>query len=217
MPYKRGYKNKVRKPVSKATQVFNIASKALTTALQVKKLLNVEFKFHDVSANGTAITNTGIIIPLTNLAQGDTDDTRDGATIKLKSIEANFIFKLNASATASVVRTMIVIDTQTNQVGPTLANVLADAGNQTNLVSPRNLDNRSRFIILKDFNLLLDASYDRKQKSWYKKMNLHLVYDSNAGSISDLTSNSLTLFFMGSEGTNYPEVSYYVRSRYIDN
>jgi hypothetical protein len=218
MPYKRGGKKRVKKPVSKADQVFNIAAKALSTAVAVKRLLNVEFKCKDLHDGGLTFSQTGTIHQISNIGQGDTENTRDGSSIKIKSLEINLCYKMHSSVTfGTVCRTILVLDTQTNSAIYVPGDVIDDITAGDSLVSSRNLNNRNRFVILKDWitHLVPDKPY--AHKSIYKKMNLGLTFDGTAGSIADLPSNSLSLLVFTNEATNTPTAALHSRIRFIDN
>ncbi len=78
MPYKRQYKRYTKKNYSKkgkfhryagyANTAMSTATKALILAHGIKKLMNVEFKFHDVQFEGTeSPRNEYLIFNLVNL------------------------------------------------------------------------------------------------------------------------------------------------------
>ncbi len=91
------------------------AKRALNIASGIKRLINIEIKNHDVQQNAVLLTNVPAIIQLTNIALGDTTNTRDGSQCKMIGIEMNFVLAINASAaTSTTVRCLLVVDKQTN-------------------------------------------------------------------------------------------------------
>ena len=93
MPYKRGYVKKRRKKkgfnyyAGKTQSAIKVASTALATARAVKDLLNVEKKYHDVQATNQSLAYDAVSSTLLNaVAQGDTDQTRDGNSLKILNL-----------------------------------------------------------------------------------------------------------------------------------
>lgn len=90
MPYKRHrkqYSKDLAKGNKSIKEVLEIAQKGLSLALTLKRMINVEYKFLDQSVTSTAISDTGTITQLTNVAQGLTSATRSGDSIKLVSLQ----------------------------------------------------------------------------------------------------------------------------------
>ncbi len=222
MPYKKRYPRRRRSKFTKymgyASTTANVASRALTTAMALKRLLNVEYKFLDAQTQLTAIPNTGLNLDLTNSSQGDTDQTRDGNSIKVVALYGKMLFTQHANATSTFVRVVLVHDKQTNQANFSDADLFTDSTALDIIVSALNIDNKYRFHVLLDVTIALSAAGNTaKTLKFYKKLNMPIRYDANAGDITDITSNSLTLVFFGSEATNTPSVTSFIRTRYVDN
>ncbi len=132
MPYKRKYKKKYYPKKSynntnyypRATSAIGVASKALVLAYGIKRLMNVEFKFHDVQLNGTNVSTSPLRIELTNIPQGDTSTTRDGAQVKLTSINIKYFIQSYIDDVVTLVRVILVQDRQTNQALYNIADLL---------------------------------------------------------------------------------------------
>ncbi len=193
---------------------------SLATGLyNIRHLLNVEKKNFDTElTNGTLPGTTGAIQQLTNIPIGDTVGARDGNQCKLISVYIRGNVRQNASATQTVCRFMLVLDKQTNGAIYTLAQLLNNVTADDNVVSPLNLDNMYRFIVLWDKVITLsDTGSTVKFFKFYKKLDLKLRFDAAAGTIADLTTNSLSIVRIGDEATNLPTVTYSVRLRFVDN
>lgn len=124
---------------------------------------------------------------------------------------------MNASATNTTMRCIIFMDKQPNETAPTMAALLATtvAGG---VDAFRNLDNRKRFVILHDSRMVVSTDFPERVHEKYKKMSLVTQYDSgNAGTIADITSNSLYMLQVSDEATNTPTQIFNVRLRFIDN
>ncbi len=194
------------------------ASKALVLAKHVKSLLNVEIKNHDTGLTQTAISSTFQVIELTNIAQGDTTLTRDGASLKVTGINLKYKLSQHASATNTQVRMLLVHDTQTNQATYGAVALLADASIHDSIVSPRNLDNTRRFKVLMDRVHSYSATgRTNSVHSFNKKVSIKIRYDNPAAAVGSITQSSLSLVLVSDEATNTPLITHIIRLRYVDN
>ncbi len=222
MPYKKTYKykKKITRPgySSCGKMVWSDAKKALAMAQGLKRLVNVEVKNFDVQQTIAAVTNTPVIIQLSNIPQGDSTITRDGAQCKVLALELGLHLARNASATSTSIRIMLVCDKQTNQAVYVNTDLLEDVTAVDNIVSPYNLDNKFRFTILFDrvFNVSEGSNSVRDFKRVFR-MNKLLRFDGNTPSIADLTSNSLSLVQVANQVTNTPTITMFARLRFVDN
>ncbi len=224
MPYQNRYSNRKRgykRPgyASCGRMLAGDATKALSMARHLKSLINVEFKYHNVQLLDSAITDAGLITPLSLLSEGSTSTSRDGGSVKFTSFRLAYNWKISASATQTTVRVMVVHDKQTNQAQFTLADLLFDATVRDALYSPPNVNNASRFNILYDKVHALSSVGNNNNvvRVIHKKLNIKTRYDANVGDITDLSQDSMALVMIGSEVTNDPTVSINYRSRFIDN
>lgn len=194
------------------------AQKALGIALSVKRLLNVEIKDHIVNGVSTAVVVTPGIIKLTDIAQGSTTNTRDGAQLKVVGIDFNYSLTIHASALTTRVRVMLVIDKQTNQAIYVSTDLLRNIAVFQGDICPRNLDNMKRFTVLYDKTHLLSAgSTGQVVVRKYIRKEVLIRYDAAGASIADITQNSLSMLHLSSETTNTPLLHHFIRVRYIDN
>lgn len=220
MPYKKRSKSYSNaRPGYKrcGKMVLSDAAKALALARHIKKLVNVEIKNHDVQLASVAITDTPLITQLSNIAQGDTTNTRDGAQAKMLGVNVNYILTRSTNAEATAVRVMLVIDKQTNQAIYTAADLLEDVTSIDNVVSPRNLDNLHRFQILYDKVHVLTTNTTQIVVRKYFTKQLLLRYDGSTPSIADLTQNSLSILLVATQVTNDPSIAAFFRVRFVDN
>ncbi len=223
-PYKRRYKKKTRysrstRYMSQGHSALALAGQALTVAYGVKKLMNVEFKFHDVQFTSANISTSAKITELTNIPQGDTDQSRDGAQVKLTKINIRYMITAHASDPTTLVRVMLVHDRQTNQAIYEILDLLQDTSANDSICSLLNLDNKYRFAIL--YNKVHTFSDNWKEASFHeinKTLNLKIRYDNSTPDITDLTSSSLSLVMIStSASTNFPVATVFARLRYVDN
>ncbi len=217
MPYKKNYKKKRPSYYKYGMNALNMASKSLYVANKLKRLINVEFKFHDVQHTTEVITDVPVIIQLTNISEGTTDQTRVGASIKATKLFIRLWFQLGASAVSNV-RIMLILDRQTNQAIYSASDLLVDVTTSDNVISPLNLDNKHRFRVLFDRRYKMSNSGSQVINAQISKvLNTKFRYDANAGTIADLTSNSLSLLIVSNNTTNGPDCTLFSRLRYIDN
>lgn len=197
--------------------VYGDARKALAVAKGVRRLLNVEIKNFDISNTNTAMSQTPQIIQCTNIPRGDTTNQRDGAQCKMVGFDLNYTIVVSATTPRTITRVLLVLDKQTNQAIYTAADLLEDVSAGDNIISPRNLNNKHRFQVLYDrtHNLSLDSATIVVRK--YIKKDVLLRYDASTSAIADLTQNSLSVMHMTNETTNVPQLTSFLRVRFIDN
>lgn len=224
MPYKRNYRKKsnggYRRPGYAACgrMVYGDAGKALAIARSVKAMVNVEYKFHDVKVTSAAQATSPTPIQLVNIAIGDSGSQRDGNQLKAVGIYLKYLWTIDASATNTQVRVLLVHDKQTNGAIFTGADVLADVSAIDNIISPYNLDNKYRFRILYDrVHQMNNGGNQSVTAKKFIKLNEKLRYDNAAAAISSLTSSSYSLLIMSSESSNYPLITLHSRLRFVDN
>ncbi len=226
MPYKKSYnkkKSNYKKYSGYVKDASTVGYKALQIALMTKRLLNVEFKFFDIIGANLAVPDgVGTIVQLTNIPQGDTDVTRDGAQVKLMSINFKAVIRVNTSVanTGSSVTVMLIEDRQTNGAIYITADLLASVENSVSVVSSLNLDNKFRFRVLKRWIFMISKEgANRRILKWHHKFGdkMKIRYENSTPSIADLNSRSLSLLFISNESTNEPAITFFNRLRYIDN
>ncbi len=180
---------------------------------------NTEYKFFDTDSNFPNVDPTGSIRLLNAIPKGDGVSERDGRLVSIKSIEFKAtLTKTGTGDQANVMRILFVIDKQANGVAATAAKILQASDEQ----SPRNLDNRSRFIILSDKNYVLNTLPQQgnvKTCKLYKNLNLRTIYNSlSAGDITTIQTNALYVLFISKRNAaaDVIGVESYTRIRYTD-
>lgn len=216
MPYKRRYKRRNYAPKysgSKIDRALNVGMKALVLAKGVKSIVNAEKKSYDSPFSGTAVSSTASVQRLTDIAQGDDYNGREGRSILLKSIEANLVCQIHGSATNTSMRLVIFKDKHNQGTAPTAA----DIGITTFYgLRDSNPTAQKRFTVLKDQQIRLQqGQVDRFPFQYFRKLNHHVIFDGTAS--TDDTQGSLWLLLVSNEPTNTPNISGDVRVRYYDN
>lgn len=167
--------------------------------------------------SGHVLTNPWFIL-LNGMTRGDDNNQRIGREVLMRSVLLSYSIAVNTVSGLDVrVRVMIVYDRQTN----TLAPVITDILNSSNVVSIRNLSNVRRFSILYDVVHVLNSyiePFGQLYRKYYRHLNHPVVYNSgNAGTVADIVTGSLYLVAFCSTAVDSPTISYAARIRYTDD
>ncbi len=220
MPY--AYAGKVAGRYAKRSSYYNKTAKdtavqALKTAQAVKSLLNVEIKAFDRSVSAS-VSDSGAIVPLANILQGDGNASRDGNSVKLVSMQLRSRVDQNTSAStlSTGFRWMIVRDMDNQGEVPAVTDILESAS----IISNLNItDYPRRFKVIADkmFTMNKDITTGKNAKVWstYKKLNFHLKF-STAGT-NDYKDNALFILYLSDEPTLEPTLTMECRTCFIDN
>jgi len=192
------------------------------------RMIRVERKVVDVWSDVTAINSTVIAPILLNSTAAGSDFTdRIGRKIQMKSVQMRANIRLDPTSTninhACATRCIIYYDKQWNgaSLGSTnIADLLARADNTTDLptISPVNLNNRDRYKILMDKHLTIDMGKQSTTLKFYKKINLETVYNVNTNGAGAIQTGALLFWYGGTHvaGDNDAQMSYFIRTRFID-
>lgn len=193
-------------------------SQLYTDVNKLKNMVNVEFKNHDVVNNSFSnVSTTGSITALNYVAQGDGSEGRDGNMFRMKSIELRYQLAMDTleEQQTTGIRVMIFLDTDPNGSGPTLATLLDQTTNP--MISPRNLDNRSRYMVLHDrIHQLNPNGQESICRKFYKKVDFKVLFAGATATNATLKKNGLYILFV-SDQTNQAQQTFNCRIRYIDN
>ncbi len=200
---------------SKYSGYLDTASKALTVAYAVQKLVNVEYRLKS-TAFTTDPNSTGAVVALTDIAQGDDIANRQGNKLRAKRVACSGVIILNASATDSRVRMVIIRDNNGSTTRPAISDLYASAAvfvnNQPKSGDPQS---NSRFSVLMDKMVIVNSDTPTKQFSWSQSLDHHVFYTGTAA--TDEGKGHLYLFIGSNEATNDPTVSAESRFHFIDN
>ncbi len=184
---------------------------------KLKGMINVEYKNKYTQLTASVTGDTPAFFSLVNMIKGDDDNLRQGNQIRVKLVYLNALIKINASATNTTLRYMIILDKQCNGVNPTAPELFQDNTVNDIMVSPLNPDNKFRFRILYNKLVKLSTTLPTVQLKKYLKVDYIIRYDGNAGTTADITSNNLIVLLFSDEVTNDPTVTHNIRMSYIDN
>ncbi len=200
------------------------AVKAMRVAKKAIRMIAGEMKVLQTSGTATAIPDgAGATVQISNIATGDTSILREGNMILIKKIEIDIMLKLNASASSSQVRVILVRDKQANGAVIPVNDFLEVVTNFLSLLSPRDHNFLQRFTVLYDKVHVLNRpgvaaiASNTRHIHIRKKQNIKIRYDGVVGDITDIQTNSYALVFISNEPTNEPTFDHFVRLSFIDN
>lgn len=224
MPYARKYRRYARKGkrvYRKARRYAGYAAtayRAYRLASSVASMVNAETKKQDTDI-AFPTTETGSILNLVGIAQGDDDNQRNGNSIKLKriTIKGTIAHDNGTSVKPGVVKLWIIRDKQQQaDTSPTYTEVFDE-----NSIHPfLNPDNVGRFQILASRTInLSDTSILKKTFSVSVPFkNLHVRY--NGSATSDIQRNGIYMLYISSNnsaGGSGPYFQGQSRVYYYDN
>lgn len=196
-----------------------------------------ELKVFDTAVAAYAVNTTGLVGNICLPVVGADFNQRVGRKILIKSVYIRGRIALAASdanalidAPSQLGRIILLWDKQPNGALPSVSDILTSA----TATAQFNINSRDRFKILKDKQWAF-GYYNRSTTATqtyavadnvcfpikiYKKLNLETIFNGSAGTIADISSGSLVLFFIGTEasGTNQgAQATISIRVRYKDN
>ncbi len=167
-----------------------------------------ERKLKDTTIDGIMVSTTDSTFTVLNLVNAGEDNfERIGRKLAMRSLMLNLSMLRNPNNTekAQFVRIWIILDKQANGTLPTVSQLLDLPGSgftQIELQSPNNINNSKRFQTLwhKRFTLQKDFKEGIQFKK-FLRLNQTVQYNSTAGLIDDIKTNSLLLLGMSDQTT----------------
>lgn len=227
---KRNYRRRGKGKSHIKTMMGHVADRALSYAssmggatgvlarnvLLLKNLVNAETKYLDTTGGPSAVSNAvGSFGTALNLVQESSDyNGREGRSIINDSITVNWILTINASATNTFIRCMIVSDKKPDVSAANIGDVIGSSGDYLTQIDKEK--NGDRFVILK--NWLVNLSSVSKQSDQGKiYLNLKGTHTTFSNTTTGLEKNRLIFFAISNEATNTPTIYFNCRFRYRDN
>lgn len=218
MPYKRTYKKKKFGP--KRLVKKRIYKRKTLGGLLPRPNNRPESKFVDATFNSVnGCSTTGALSLLNGIAQGLTDSGRIGNKITIKSIYIKM--SVVVGTVYGAWRVLVIVDKQASGVAPSLG--LAGVNSFITEISTRghvDLNNRSRFVILKDIKGSTTPT-DRPSVNfnWYKKLDMPVIFEGTGATIASISSGSIYVVCMGDNtaGVTCPSLYVHSRIRYTDS
>lgn len=226
MPYARRQNYRRRRRVQRRRRappgrgaIYGAAARQLYKDVsKLKNMINVEFKYHDQSSTND-LTSTPVVQCINLVNEGDTDQTHDGAMFRMKSLQINgYCRAISEINNPTKVRMALVLDTDSAAAttAPTYNDIYDTTGSITNRL--RNLDNRSRFIIMKQWEwMCVPGGTDGFKIDYYRTLD-HKVQIVGSATEANLRKNGLYIVMVSQSATSGNiELDWASRIRYIDN
>lgn len=217
MPRKYNKRKRKTNYVRNAKSAMEIASKALTIALALKKLMNVEKKFKEIAASQTPGTG-GAVTYLTAIGQGDTQNERQGNSLKAYANNLSYTINMSSMASDTLVRVMLVKDQVSDGTPPTINDILETTFSGAGQAHYNPNYAGSRFSILYDRKHALSINGSRIQNGKSNlKLSHHVKYKGTTSGQLDAQSGHLYLITWSNETVNWPTLVVSNVFRYVDN
>jgi hypothetical protein len=179
----------------------------------IRRLLNAEVKcFQAAGANITPTTTGTITDFLSGIAQGVTDITRVGDSLKVLRLSMNYQFSMNSTANGTQFVWVAIIRASDEIMTAAQLNTL-DANAYAYLGDPP-WDYKDQYRVLWQKRLVVDPEHQAILGRADLKLNDHAQY--NAGG-NTLNSGSIFMAIWSSSTTNNPDFGYVLQVEFVDN
>lgn len=215
MPFsatRKSYRMRAKRAVrfrrtSKPSKVFTRKVRKVLNKSSEKKYLNY--------VNSSTVDNTGaLILKLSEVSQGDTDTTRDGDQMTIRSLQFNMSFAI--ADTTNYVRVIFFQWLQNTQMGlPTASNILLDVVTAPWL-SPYSHDYRYNFRILGDHLIRLDSQVPLVYKKMFFKRFARRKVQYVGASSTAYTNGIFALVVSDSSAVPHPSVQWSGKLNFSD-
>lgn len=220
MPYRRKT-NRKRRPrktnyMGSAVSAYKLAKQAYSQIKYLKSLINVEKKKFDLELTSSAISNSGQIYSLCAIAQGDTDQTRNGNSILCQHVSMRGRL-LQSNSITTTLRLMLFMDTQQiSDTAPIVSDVL-DTTFSNYFQAPLNNLTVGRFKILWDKQLNSNPGQSAMvQFKHFQRLTGHHVRF-NGTAAGDSQKGTLYLLAISDQPTLTPTLDFASRLTFTDN
>jgi len=181
----------------KRRKIVNPAQRGLQYGIGDEKFLDLSV----VGAGGSLSVDTQVQL-LNGITRGDDINQRNGRTVNMTTVQIKI--RLNCVTTPAFCQTrvLLVYDKQTNGTAFTTGDLIGDVPpvHSSTIFNFILLENRRRFIVLKDEMYLLGQSgfYEKFYWGfWTVVVDLPVVFNAgNAGTVADISTGSLYLVSM---------------------
>lgn len=196
---------------------FDAALSAVNTVSNLVAV-NTEVKYLDNGLGQVAQTWTGVVSPISYCAEGLTDITRVGESIRTHGMEFRYTM-FSAAATQNACRFIVFADSQQQGVLPTPGDVLEQSGTGLSPYSPWDHDNNGRFIVLYDSGpkALSPGGNGTIDHSGVIPINHHIRYSGAAGTVAEAREGNLYVLTISDVAASGPTCAWFTRVYYVDN
>jgi hypothetical protein len=200
-----------------ASDAWSLAKRTAYGLNEIRKLINIETKVINQSATSTAVNTTGIIPCLSQVAQGLDYTNRVGDSVKIQRLVFRARLYVNAVATTSIMRVLLVRDLDGYGTAPTTAAVLETVAASGAPLSQYNYLNSDRFSVLYDTFVTLSTQNPSEVIAVDMPHEGHIKYlGTTAGATSD-GKGSIYMVTVSDEASNTPTIAYNCRIYFTDD
>jgi len=227
MPFRRRYGRRMRRRRGRPAWLSFIRSKKAVSntgslaymawkgVKRLKRLVNVEKKKFDQTID-TTVSTTGSVLPLSNVAQGDTDQTRDGNSIKPLYLFGRARMTLYPSGGDTSLRVILLRDTQqTADTTPVIGDILDGSFALDFTLCPLNNESVGRYTILSDRTYTMYTDKPILTTILRVRLGGHIRFNGVNG--TDIQKNGLYLLLVSNQATEVPTFQWAPRLTYTDN
>lgn len=223
MVYKKNYKRAKRgiqkrggrsRFMKAGASAGSMAYSALKMAKRLKDMVNTEYKFYDQNVNAS-YDHTGNLNILNTPAQGQTDTTRIGDSIKVQNLTLRGYIYANAAAVSTLFRIMVLWDPQNKSTAT--SDILANVASVYAPISPKNYDKKFQTRVLHDkcYSIVSGgADSAMRQFDVVIPVNQHTQFEAGSTTIN---TGALKILLISAAGVNLPTCVYTARVTYTDN
>lgn len=195
--------------------IGEMATNALKGVAYLKGLVNSERLYFDKNDTVSPDYN-GSITLLSGIPVGDDTGYRTGNSILARSLYLNLSATMNSSATTTIIRVVVFMDTLNTGTTPTVSNILSVVGNGYAPLCPINVDSTPRYRIMFDRKLTFSNTGTRLIRvTKYIKLMKHIKY--TGVNATDVYKNNIYVVYISDQLTNVPAVNLCSRLGYHDN
>jgi len=201
-----------------AGDAYSLGARAIRGLNEIRKLINIETKFGEVGASTTQ-NATATITQITQLAEGVTNTTRVGQSIRLQTLEFDNFATVHASSTLSTaIRTIVFRDLENTGTAPVATDLLESASNPQAMSSAYVWNNLRRFAIIYDEVLLLNIN---NNNGGFQRLRVphhgHVKYRGTDSSAASAGEGSVWMLMVSNQATNSPTVTWTFRITFTDD
>lgn len=229
MAYKKTYSRKkfsrrsARKPqYTTAGSVTHLAKKAMEGVKFLKSVINVEYKYNDLSVIPTNLDYGGVVGNFhQGITQGLTASTRTGDSIKVTSLDIGLTIYKGSTQAGTVPYRLLILRGHDERLTPPIgSSVLASSGTYQAVNCPRAVDTVRNYSVIKEIKGVISSIAGDKDSVHH-----HEIYISEPGHVKYGTSVNTAedggLYYMfisdGAAATTQPNFAMYARTRFVDN
>ncbi len=203
-----------------ASDAWSLAKRTAVGLNAIRKLINIETKFLDTIQTSTTINQTGSMIPISEIAQGLTSQTRVGDSIRIQHIEVRGRCNVNPVAGNTLMRVLVVRDLDGYGTAPTTSDVLEYAAAVSAPISPEKFNKRERFSILYDEIFTLSGTTQGVATlpfSFSSTHQGHIMYLGTTAAAASDGKGSMYIVSVSDETTNAPSLAFVSRIQFTDD